>query len=134
MRASKHSRSMRRSRLPAGTFGDLGALASRVSYVGSAEHKTVTSFAGPPRPRSDATKCDPKLQDRDQITGWLRAAVMRGRLGGPIEGDFPRYVWDRVEGVPYEARLVNRTQGTYKGYSLTEDQWVLVSSPGSVAR
>jgi hypothetical protein len=40
---------------------DLSAIAERVSYVGSAEHKTYPA-AGTPRLRADATKCDPHLR------------------------------------------------------------------------
>jgi hypothetical protein len=106
---------------------DLGTLASRVSYVGSAEHKTYPSQAGQPRPRADATKCDPDLHgDFDRLTDWLRAAVRAGAVGAPWEGDFPRYIWVRQDGVCYEGRLVNRGQGTYKGYEISEDRWPVV--------
>jgi hypothetical protein len=56
--------------------------------------------------------------DFDRLTLWLRSAVAAGRVGAPWEGDFPRYVWAEREGRWYEGRLVNREQGTYKGYEI----------------
>lgn len=102
---------------------DLGELAGRARYVGSAEHKAYPSFAGQPKLRADATKCDPEFSDADEITTWLRGGIACGRVGSPWEGDFPRYVWGRVGDVCYEARLVNRAAGHYKGYSLLEHEW-----------
>ncbi|MEZ6132192.1 MAG: hypothetical protein R3C59_26325 [Planctomycetaceae bacterium] len=99
-------------------------LASRVSYVGSPEHKAGPSFAGSPRPRADATKCDPSLNDRlDDINRWLRCAFHLHCFSGPWEGDFPRYAWCMVNDVVYEARLVNREQGHYKGWQLEPAEW-----------
>lgn len=53
---------------------DLLALAERVTYVGSPEHKTYPSFAGPPMLRADASKCNPLLADRETLSGWLQKA------------------------------------------------------------
>jgi hypothetical protein len=101
----------------------LKAVAQRVRYVGSQEHKTHPSDAGPPRPRADATKCDPDLHgDFETLTTWLREAILEGRVGSPWEGDFPRYSWVHHDGINYEARLVNCEQGTYKGYQITEPE------------
>src|SRR5512139_2926851 len=123
MRASKRRRALRRSVSEVPLGADLARLAERVSYVGSPEHKTYHSFAGSPRPRADATKCDPRLNDPAVLTGWLRLAIMRGNVGEPWEGDFPRYVWHRQDGVVYEARLVNRELGQYKGWALELSEW-----------
>jgi hypothetical protein len=98
-------------------------LARRTSYVGSAEHKTYPSFAGAPRLRADASKCDPKFADPEEITQWLRDSIKAGWVGAPWEGDFPRYVWHRRDGVIYEARLVNQELGQYKGYPLEPSEW-----------
>jgi hypothetical protein len=86
--------------------------------VGSPEHKAHPSFAGLPRLRADATKCDPALTDRDELTRWLQAAIASGHIGEPWEGQFPRYAWHRAGDVCYEARLVNQELGQYKGYPL----------------
>lgn len=100
---------------------NLAVLASRAVYVGSAEHKTYPSPAGPPKPRADATKCDPKLHGNFSVlTGWLRSGIEAGQTGAPWEGDFPRYVWYEHNGTTYEARLVNQEQGLYKGYEILE--------------
>lgn len=98
-------------------------LASTASYVGSVEHKTQPSFAGPPAPRPDASKCDPQLGNQDTLTSWLREALEDGNIGAPWEGDYPRYVWHKVGDIVYEGRLVNQEQGQYKGYALRADEW-----------
>jgi hypothetical protein len=102
---------------------DLRAQASVVRYVGSPEHKTSPSFAGSPKLRADATKCDPSLGDAETLTAWLRDALIAGRVGSPWEGGFPRYVWHREGDVCYEGRLVNRDLGEYKGYPLARPEW-----------
>ncbi len=104
---------------------NLVAIARRASYVGSPEHKDTASFAGRvPRPRPDATICDGSFAKKQRnLTTWLRDAIEAGRIGGLWEGEFPRDVWYRKEDVVYEARLVNREQGTYKGYQLRNDEW-----------
>lgn len=107
MRAPHRRRPMRRLPGPVPSRIDLEDVVARVTYVGSGEHKTFPSFAGPPHPRADASKCDPRLADQDELTGWLQQAIREGRTGGLWEGDFPRYVWHRVGQVPYEVRLVN---------------------------
>jgi hypothetical protein len=99
---------------------DLDAIAERVSYVGSAEHKTYLSPVGRPSPRADATKYDPRFHgDFGQLTEWLKSGVRKGHIGTPWEGDFPRYVWTEHDGKWYEGRLVNCGQGSYKGYEIT---------------
>jgi hypothetical protein len=98
---------------------DLGDLAKQVSYIGSPEHKSARSFAGMPRPRSDATLCSPDLGSASKLTGWLRKAVRAGQVGAPWEGGFPRYAWFRRGDEQFEARLVNRGTGEYKGYPIT---------------
>jgi hypothetical protein len=122
MRAPRRHRPLRRTRCVPPEGADLQSLAATVRYVGSCEHKTYPSFAGPPKPRADASKCDPKLADADELTEWLRQAIVAGSVGAPWEGDYPRYVWHRQGDVMYEGRLVNQEQGHYKGYPLTADE------------
>lgn len=98
-------------------------MATLAAYVGSPEHKTYPSFAGPAQPRADASKCDPKLADPEELTVWLREAIEAGTVGAPWEGTFPRYVWSRRGDVVYEGRLVNQELGQYKGYPLEVEQW-----------
>jgi len=101
----------------------LAALAERVHYVGSPEHKDAPTFAGQPAPRADASICDPEFASRlGEMNEWLKAALRDGRVGGPWEGDFPRYAWHREGDDVFEARLVNRGQGAYKGYRLRPEE------------
>ena len=122
MRSPNRKRPRKRAKsVPPGT--DLDALATRVMYVGSPEHKDATTFAGPPRPRGDASICPREYRNEKLITRWLRAAIRDGSTGAPWEGDFPRYVWHKEHGTVFEARLVNRSDGSYKGYPLNDDEW-----------
>lgn len=123
MRAPRRRRPLRRTMVAAPDGVSLADLAQRASYVGSSEHKSYPSFAGPPRLRADASKCDPGLADQDELTKWLRASIAAGRIGAPWEGDFPRYVWHPRDEVIYEARLVNQELGQYKGYPLEDSEW-----------
>ncbi len=124
MRAPKRKRPQSRIIQPPPAGVDVARLASRVTYVGSSEHKTGPSFAGEPRPRADASKCDTALNDRlKEIQGWLRRAFEVRCFAPPWEGGFPRYAWCKVDKVVYEARLVNRGQGQYKGWQLTPNEW-----------
>lgn len=113
---------MRRERVDAPVGIDVGVLASRASYQGSAEHKDYLSAAGPRRLRSDATPCPVDIKDQAVLTAWLREAIAARQFGGPWEGDFPRYVWFRRSSRCFEARLSNREQGVYKGYPLKPDE------------
>jgi hypothetical protein len=103
---------------------DLDAVAERADYVGGPEHKDAPSFAGAPRPRADASLCDRSLLPRlALIRQWLREGVRRGAVSQHWDGEFPRYVWYKDSGTVYEARLVNREQGSYKGYPLEPAEW-----------
>lgn len=85
--------------------------------------KKPPSFAGPPCPRADASICDAGLKDKQaKLTELLKECVRRGNIGAPWEGSFPRYVWGELQGQPYEARLVNKGRGEYKGYPLETDE------------
>jgi hypothetical protein len=124
MRAPERKRPQPRIIQPRGEEFDATQLANRVSYVGSPEHKTGPSFAGTPRPRADATKCDTALNGRlGQIQEWLRNAFTLHCVGGPLEGEFPRYAWCKVGDIVFEARLVNRGLGQYKGWQLQREEW-----------
>jgi hypothetical protein len=123
MRRPGHRRPPRRRivTLPAGV--GLSDLAARARYEGSPEHKTYPSFAGPPTPRADATKCDPTFTDAAELTVWLREAITNGYIGGVwAEGTFPRYVWCRKNEQAYQAMLINSEQGTYKGWQIPPEE------------
>ena len=122
MRASRRKRPRKRT-MCVPPDPNLDCLARRVGYVGSPEHKDFPSFAGPPRLRSDASCCPREIKDREVVCEWLRSAIRRGAVGAPWEGDFPRYVWYKDGDVVFEGRLVNRGNGSYKGYPLDSEEW-----------
>ena len=99
----------------------LTALAAKVSYVISPEHKDYLTAAGIGRLRSDATPC-PRGLDFDEVLSWLRAAFGAGNVSADLDGVFPKYAWARVDGRVYEARLSNSGLGQYKGYPITDDE------------
>jgi hypothetical protein len=102
-----------------------------VSYVGSPEHKSVPSFAGSPKLRSDASRCPTDLKDAAEIAGWLATAIRAGLVSeDPGEDRFPKYVWAFERDTWFEGRLVNEMQGSYKGYPLADDE----ITPGLRAR
>jgi hypothetical protein len=126
----KKNRHMTRKRIVPWSSSESAAdVAAVVRYVGSAEHKSHPSPAGPPKLRhNDASACDPKYvnRDADPITFTqspsraLREAIASGRTS-ELVGRFPNYVWGLLDGVLYEARLVNQEAGWYKAYALAED-------------
>lgn len=123
MRAPRRRRPRLRAVLPESERPD-PSVADEATFLGSPEHKDTPSFAGMPRPRSDASICSPELSGQQiKLTRWLRQAIRRGAVGAPVEGRFPRYVWFKEGGVVYEGRLVNRGTGEYKGYQLVRDEW-----------
>lgn len=121
MRAPRRKRPLRRKVTSQVTI-DVAKITEQVSYVGSPEHKDAPSFAGFQRPRKDASICDNELS-QDVVTGWLKKAIQCGAIGEMLEGDFPRYVWHKEGDIVYEARLVNRELGQYKGYPLNNTEW-----------
>lgn len=98
-------------------------LAKQVRYVGSPEHKAGKSFAGMPHPRSDASLCPKSLASATELTRWLRKAIRDGQVGAPWENGYPRYAWYRKDDQRFEARLVNRGNGEYKGYPIAAGEW-----------
>lgn len=124
MRAPRRKRPRRRKMSENISRGELERIAKQVTYTGSPEHKDTYSFVGLPHPRADASLCDKSLaREREKVQEWLRYAVLRGWIGEPWEGGFPRYVWYRGEDTVYEGRLINRDQGEYKGYPLSPEEW-----------
>ena len=64
------------------------------------------------------------MNDRlPRIQRWLRQAFEVQCFGAPWEGEFPRYAWCKAGEIVYEARLVNRGLGQYKGYQLEPEEW-----------
>ncbi len=124
MKAPRRKRPLRRVVIKDVSHYSLNALSEQVKYIGSPEHKDIPSFAGCPRPRADASICDRKLaRDRKKVQKWLQRAMADGCIGELWEGRFPRYIWHKEGSIVYEGRLVNRGNGEYKGYPLSDDEW-----------
>ena len=121
MRAPRRIRPKRRE-IHVPPNADLDSVAATVTYVGSPEHKDIPGFAGPPRPRGDASLC-PRDIRQETAEAWLRSAVRKGATSAQWEGGFPRYAWHRQGDTVFEARLVNSGDGSYKGYPLKDDEW-----------
>jgi len=122
MRSPGRKRPLRRQLCVTVAQETLDQAAAGVLYVGSAEHKVVPTFAGPPTLRSDATPCPPDMKDQALLTGWLKAAIVAGRVGEYWEHLFPRYVWVEHDGQWFEGRLTNSGLGHYKGYPLLVEE------------
>lgn len=123
MRTPKRRRQLPRKPALDVPLEHLERCALNVTYVGSPEHKSMPSFAGPPKLRSDASRCPTDLKDAAEITGWLATAIRAGLVSDdPGEGGFPKYVWAFKRSTWFEGRLVNEVQGTYKGYPLADDE------------
>lgn len=119
MRAPKRRRPRQDDRLQPGLHTDLAEMSEKVSYVISTEHKDYLTSAGPGNLRSDASTC-PRGLNFDEVESWLKEAVRDGAVSALLDSDFPRYVWKRVEGKVYEARLSNAGLGQYKGYPIED--------------
>lgn len=96
---------------------NLEEMAQKVTYVISPEHKDHLTSAGPGKLRSDATAC-PRGLKFDDVLNWLKDAILNSDVSAEFDGEFPRYVWSRVDGRVYEGRLTNAGQGSYKGYPI----------------
>jgi hypothetical protein len=121
MRAPKRKRPRQDERLQPGLHIDLAEMSEKVSYVISREHKDYLTSAGPGNLRSDASAC-PRGLNFDQVESWLKDAVRDGAVSALLDSDFPRYVWKRVDGKVYEARLSNAGLGQYKGYPIEDHE------------
>jgi hypothetical protein len=93
-------------------------MAQEASYIVSTEHKT--HLTGPGRLLSDASKCPKELQ-LEQVTDWLKMAIRKGDISATLDL-FPEYVWIRIEGQVFEARLSNSVLGQYKGYPILDNE------------
>lgn len=124
MRSPGRERRVRRCVAPPDGI-ELDHIAESVSYIGSPEHKDRPFFDGrQPRPRADASICPSELAERRELVeGWLKVGIRRGATGEMWEGGYPRYVWYKDDETVFEARLVNKGKGTYKGYPLHESEW-----------
>jgi hypothetical protein len=121
MRAPHRKRPRKDAQFVPGPQTDLAEISGKVSYVISTEHKDYLTSAGPGNLRSDASACPRGLVFAD-VENWLKEAVRDGTISAVFDSDFPRYVWKRVEGRVYEARLSNAGLGQYKGYPIEDHE------------
>ena len=108
----------------------------RARYVGSAEHKAVRWWNGLPgafvgdegeatRPgKQDTTICPLHTDaDRDQATGWVRAALAAGRYKFATGDDlYPKWIWHQVDGQVWFGFCTNMGAGEYKGWPVSEEE------------
>ena len=87
--------------------------------MGSPEHKSHPSPAGPPALRRDATPCDPQIS-YEEIQQVLRMAIRKECVSAKFELGFPKYVWGWIGEDLYEARHISGIAGGYKGYRIEE--------------
>lgn len=98
------------------------SVAERVTYCGSSEHKrrpVHSSYDLSPDLRSDASACPPEIC-RDEAQRALETAIRERCVSVDWIGDCPKYVWTRIQGFPYVARLTNQERGEYKGWPIAE--------------
>ena len=119
MRTAKRRRPLKRDRLDEDATVDLDGMARKVDYILTPEHKDYKTTAGPGKLRSDASAC-PRDLDFADVRDWLRQAIRARQVSADFEGEFPRYIWARVDGRVYEARLSNSGLGAYKGYPIRD--------------
>jgi hypothetical protein len=105
---------------------DLDRWARDVRYGGNPEHKNNPGDFGLPRltsPRADKTLCDlAGAFSRQQALDLLRQGIRRGLVSEQIRNGYPQNVWAITEdGIPLEAQLENRENGTYHGYPMASN-------------
>lgn len=83
MRTAKRRRPLKRDRLGAGTQVDFDAMAEKVSYILTPEHKDYLTTAGPGKLRSDASAC-PRGLDLDKVLGWLQRAIRARHISAEV--------------------------------------------------
>lgn len=97
-------------------------LADHVFYRGSEDHKGVDNsfgFSHTP-PRRDASVCDSGITQA-VAQEMLREGIRKGNIQWTVaEEKHPRYVWSKLNGQLYLARLTNDGKGEYKGYPVQE--------------
>jgi hypothetical protein len=101
----------------------LKKLAAEVRYDGKPDHKRNPGDFGltpPSLPRDDKSLCDEiHLFRRTEALRLLRLGLEKGMISEWDGTGFPKNIWSMTEdGIPLEAQLGNRGNGTYHGYPL----------------
>lgn len=101
------------------------ALAARLTYAGSALHKTKPGdygFIPLVNPRPHKSICDGRREILlAEARGLFRAGILCGMVSDIADDEAPKYVWSVDEhGEAYEAKISAGTL-TYHGYRLEEE-------------
>lgn len=104
---------------------ELNILAGKLRYGGNPVHKrNPLSFDLPyaNRRRWDGSACETAgITKLAQALRLLREGARRGLISVQTRGGFPQNVWAVTQdGIPLEAQLENREQGSYHGYPMDE--------------
>ena len=112
------------------------ALAARVKYIGSPEHKESGWWDGLPkskqlpggrtgRPGKQTTTICPLIseEDRRKATDWVRSAIAAGQYRFfQSDKDFPKKIWYQADGKIWFGLVVNPAAGEYKGWPISEKE------------
>jgi hypothetical protein len=98
-------------------------LAMRLSYIGSALHKTKPGdygFQPPVNPRATKSTCDGgRTVLRAEAQALFRHGIMKGMFSDFLDNSQPKFVWSVDEmGEAYEAKI---DSAGYHGYRLEEE-------------
>lgn len=97
------------------------AIAARVRYIASGEHKNYPSPMGlwTIGHKIDKAKCDHiDPHNWALLERALREAITAGCVAAEYRGEFPARAWAYINGTLHEARLTNQTRGEYHGFPL----------------
>ena len=113
----------------------LKALANRVTYVGSANHKSKPGnygFLPPTNPRPSKSLCDDiRTILLEEAKALFYEGIKRGMVSCFPSADIPKYVWAvDSDNQVYEAKTNPRLETGYHGYRLGENEktmreWIL---------
>ena len=126
MRPRKTPNPKRRVRARPATPEDLQklkSLAQSVSYGGNPEHKRNPGDFGldpPSTARQAKSLCDEvNIFSRAEALALLKKGMIQGLVSVQERSGWPQNVWAVTStGVPVEAMLENRNQGTYHGFPM----------------
>ena len=114
-------------RIDTADTGNLPHLATQVRYTGNPEHKRNPGdfcLNPPARPRYDKTLCDDAgIFTKAEAQRLLMEGARRGLISKREQpGGLPQNIWAvTANGYPLEAQLENKTQGTYHGYPVPDN-------------
>lgn len=114
---------------PEGAYPEaaLQALARRIEYAGSANHKLRPGnygFVPPTNPRGSKSPCDDiRSVLLEEASELLLKGVAAGMVSAFAGDGIPKYVWAvDDDGEVYEAKAKPGQETTYHGYRLGEDE------------